>query len=67
MCVNLPENQYAPIADMETGAGLTDPIKPLITSHSALKIAMHAIADTTFLTILQKRENRFHRLSLLIT
>jgi len=43
---------------MENMAGFAAPKKPAITSHFTLKIAMYAIADTTFLTILQKRENR---------
>ena len=38
--------------------------KPVITSHSTLKIAMLAFADITFLTNLQKREIRSGRLSL---
>jgi hypothetical protein len=43
------------------------PEKPAITSHSTLKIAMYAIADTTFLTILQKKGKSQKRFSLVIT
>ena len=43
---------------METSAGLTDPEKPLITLNSALNITMITVADTIFLTKMQKRENR---------
>jgi len=44
--------------------GLANPEKSLITPHSALKIAKLVIADTIFITNLQKRENRIDRLSL---
>jgi len=42
---------------MEILNGFVDPKKPLITSHSALKIAILTVADTIFLTNLQKRED----------
>jgi len=38
--------------------------KPVITSHSTLQIAMLAIADTIFITNLQKKENWFDQFSL---
>jgi len=43
---------------MEIIVPFTSLKKPVITSHSTLKIAMLAFADVTFLTNLQKRENR---------
>jgi hypothetical protein len=49
---------------MESMDGFTDPEKSLITPHSVLKITILVIADTIFLTNLQKLENRFERLSL---
>jgi len=48
---------------MENMAGIAGPKKPLITPHFALKIAILVIADTIYLTFLQKGENRLHRLS----
>jgi len=49
---------------MEIMNGFTDQQKPAITSNFTLKIYMIVIADTTFLTIMQKKENRSGRLSL---
>jgi len=43
---------------MENMNGFADPKKPLIPTHSALETAILIIADTIFLTKLQKRENR---------
>jgi len=43
---------------MEILNGFSGAIKPVISPYSALLIASFAIADTIFLTILQKRENR---------
>jgi len=43
---------------MERCSGYHPAKIPAITSHSALKIARLAIADSIILTILQKRENR---------
>ena len=42
---------------------ITPPQLPVITSHFGLKTARLIIADSIYLTILQKRENRFDRLS----
>jgi hypothetical protein len=42
---------------MEIMNGFADPKKPLITPHSALKIAIIIVADNIFLTILQKSES----------
>jgi len=47
---------------MESSHGLADPKKPLITSYSALKITILTVADTTFLTIMQKGKNRWNDL-----
>ena len=49
---------------MEIINGFADLEKPLITSHSALKIAILTVADTIFLTNWQKRENQLNRFSL---
>ena len=38
--------------------GFVDQKKPLITPYSALHMAILTVADTIFLTNLQKRENR---------
>jgi len=48
---------------IENMNGIADPKKPLITSYSALKVAILAITDTPFLTKMQKRENRADRFS----
>jgi hypothetical protein len=48
---------------MENMAGIAGPQKPLITPHSAMEIAWFSIADTIFLTYLQKREKRSGRSS----
>jgi len=45
---------------METLNGFADPKKPLITPHSALKIATITITDTLILTKMQKGENRLN-------
>ena len=37
--------------------------KPVITPHSALEIAILTVADTIFLTKMQKRENQLNRSS----
>jgi len=45
---------------MEIMNGFADPEKSLITPFFTLEIAILTVADTTFLTILQKGENRLH-------
>jgi len=44
--------------------GFAGPIKPLITPHLAPKIVILTIADTIFITNMQKRENRMSILPL---
>jgi len=49
---------------MEIIAGLTDQKKTVITTNSALHMTILTVADITFLTNLQKRENQLNRFAL---